>query len=125
MSHNQSIHGERAPFSIIRLETRRFDEDANNHRGKSWRKPTSRAPALAYLRTSSAANVGTDKDSEKRQRHAILGFAKRAGFEIVEEFYDAAISGAEVIAQEVKLATVRRAVKARSSKGGTNENRNQ
>ena len=31
----------------------------------------SRAPALAYLRTSSAANVGTDKDSEKRQRHAI------------------------------------------------------
>ena len=39
-----------------------------------------RAPALAYLRTSSAANVGTDKDSEKRQRHAIQGFAKRAGF---------------------------------------------
>ena len=42
-----------------------------------------RAPALAYLRTSSAANVGTDKDSEKRQRHAIQGFAKRAGFGIV------------------------------------------
>ena len=40
----------------------------------------SRAPALAYLRTSSAANVGTDKDSEKRQRHAIQGFAKRAGY---------------------------------------------
>ena len=36
----------------------------------------SRAPALAYLRTSSAANVGTDKDSEKRQRHAIQGFAR-------------------------------------------------
>ena len=34
-----------------------------------------RAPALAYLRTSSAANVGTDKDSEKRQRHAVQGFA--------------------------------------------------
>ncbi len=41
-----------------------------------------RAPAIAYLRTSSAANVGTDKDSEKRQRHAVEGFAKRAGFEI-------------------------------------------
>ena len=57
----------------------------------------SRAPALAYLRTSSAANVGTDKDSEKRQRHAIQGFAKRAGFRIVEEFYDAAVSGADPI----------------------------
>ena len=39
------------------------------------RTDKSRAPALAYLRTSSAANVGTDKDSEKRQRHAIQGFA--------------------------------------------------
>jgi hypothetical protein len=28
-------------------------------------------PALAYLRTSSAANVGADKDSGKRQRTAI------------------------------------------------------
>ena len=54
-----------------------------------------RVAALAYLRTSSAANVGTDKDSEKRQRHAIQGFAKRAGFEIVDEFYDAAVSGAD------------------------------
>jgi hypothetical protein len=31
--------------------------------------------AVAYLRTSSAANVGTDKDSEKRQRAAIEAFA--------------------------------------------------
>ena len=46
---------------------------------------------------SSAANVGTDKDSEKRQRHAIQGFAKRAGFGIVDEFYDAAVSGADPI----------------------------
>ena len=44
------------------------------------------SPALAYLRTSSAANVGTDKDSEKRQRNAIQGFAERSGFAIVEEF---------------------------------------
>ena len=57
----------------------------------------SRAPALAYLRTSSAANVGTDKDSEKRQRHAIQGFAKPAGFGIVDEFYDAAVSAADPI----------------------------
>ena len=56
-----------------------------------------RAPALAYYRTSSAANVGHDKDSEKRPRHAIEGFAKRGGFEIVAEFYDAAVSGADPI----------------------------
>ena len=57
----------------------------------------SRAPALAYYRTSSAANVGTDKDSEKRQRQAIESFAKRGGFELVAEFYDAAVSGADPI----------------------------
>ena len=38
--------------------------------------------AVAYLRTSSAANVGADKDSEKRQRAAIDAFAKVAGFEL-------------------------------------------
>jgi DNA invertase Pin-like site-specific DNA recombinase len=54
-----------------------------------------KTPAVAYLRTSSAANVGADKDSEHRQRRAIEAFAKRAGFEIVAEFYDAAVSGAD------------------------------
>ena len=54
-----------------------------------------RIPAIAYLRTSSAANVGADKDSDTRQRQAIAGFAKRAGFDLVGEFYDAAVSGKE------------------------------
>ena len=40
-------------------------------------------PAVAYLRTSSAENVGADKDSDKRQRAAIEAFVKRAGFTIV------------------------------------------
>jgi DNA invertase Pin-like site-specific DNA recombinase len=53
--------------------------------------------AVAYLRTSSAANVGADKDSDKRQRAAIEGFAKRAGFALVEEYNDAAVSGADPI----------------------------
>ncbi|MCP4781082.1 MAG: recombinase family protein [Hyphomicrobium sp.] len=53
------------------------------------------APALAYLRTSSATNIGADKDSEKRQRAAIEAFAKRAGFEIIDWYYDEAISGAD------------------------------
>ena len=52
-------------------------------------------PAVAYLRTSSATNVGADKDSDKRQRAAIEAFAKRAGFTIVGEYYDKAVSGAD------------------------------
>ena len=53
--------------------------------------------AIAYLRTSSAANVGADKDSDKRQRAAIQAFAKSAGFTIVGEYYDRAVSGADRI----------------------------
>ncbi|HEY7996667.1 MAG TPA: recombinase family protein [Steroidobacteraceae bacterium] len=55
-------------------------------------------PALAYLRTSSKANVGPDKDSDKRQLAAIEGYARRNGFEIVQPpTYDAAVSGADPI----------------------------
>jgi hypothetical protein len=56
-----------------------------------------KVPAVAYLRTSSAANVGADKDSDRRQREAIASFAKRAGYELVSEFNDAAVSGADHI----------------------------
>jgi DNA invertase Pin-like site-specific DNA recombinase len=70
------------------------------------RTDKSSSPALAYLRTSSAANVGADKDSAKRQRHAVQGFAKRAGFAIVEEFYDAAVSGADPIETRAGFAAL-------------------
>jgi DNA invertase Pin-like site-specific DNA recombinase len=53
--------------------------------------------AIAYFRTSSAANTGEDKDSETRQRRAVETFAKRAGFEIVDSYYDAAVSGADPV----------------------------
>jgi DNA invertase Pin-like site-specific DNA recombinase len=53
--------------------------------------------AVGYLRTSSAANVGADKDSEKRQHDAIEGFAQAAGYDVVDWFYDAAVSGADHI----------------------------
>src|SRR3954452_1628462 len=55
--------------------------------------------AVAYLRTSSATNVGPDKDSERRQRDAIQAFAKRAGFALVGEFSDPGVSGADPIAE--------------------------
>jgi DNA invertase Pin-like site-specific DNA recombinase len=53
--------------------------------------------AVAYLRTSSATNVGADKDSDKRQRAAIETYAEREGLIIVDEFYDADVSGADPI----------------------------
>jgi DNA invertase Pin-like site-specific DNA recombinase len=56
-----------------------------------------RVEAIGYMRTSSAANVGEGKDSERRQRAAIQRFAKQAGFEIVEWFNDPAVSGADPI----------------------------
>lgn len=49
--------------------------------------------AIGYMRTSSASGVGDDKDSEKRQRAAIEGFASERGFEIVDWFYDADVRG--------------------------------
>jgi DNA invertase Pin-like site-specific DNA recombinase len=66
--------------------------------------PKQSRPAVAYLRTSSAANVGTDKDSDKRQRAAIEAFAKRAGFTIIDEYYDKAVSGADRIDQRPGFA---------------------
>jgi DNA invertase Pin-like site-specific DNA recombinase len=61
--------------------------------------PGKRIDAIAYLRTSSAANVGSDKDSHKRQRAAIASFAKAHGYRIVDEFYDAAVSGADPVTE--------------------------
>jgi DNA invertase Pin-like site-specific DNA recombinase len=60
--------------------------------------------AVAYLRTSSRTNVGVDKDSDKRQRAAIEAYAKTAGYELVEEFYDAAVSGADPVSERSGFA---------------------
>jgi hypothetical protein len=48
--------------------------------------------AVAYLRTSSAANAGPDKDSSVHQLEAIHAYA--AAMELVGEFHDVAVSGA-------------------------------
>ena len=53
---------------------------------------------VAYLRTSSATNVGEDKDSHKRQLSAIETYAKRTKHKIIQPpFYDAAVSGADPV----------------------------
>ena len=59
---------------------------------------------MAYLRTSSRTNVGADKDSDKRQRAAIEAYAKAAGYEIAETFYDAAVSGADPVSERSGFA---------------------
>jgi DNA invertase Pin-like site-specific DNA recombinase len=53
--------------------------------------------ACAYYRTSSQTNVGNDKDSLKRQRDAVHAYAAIQGIEVVREFYDAAVSGADPV----------------------------
>jgi DNA invertase Pin-like site-specific DNA recombinase len=53
--------------------------------------------AFAYLRTSSATNVGADKDSDKRQRQAIAACAKANRIELVGEYYDADVKGADPV----------------------------
>lgn len=51
--------------------------------------------AVAYYRTSSATNVGDDKDSKKRQQDAVQAYAAAHGIDIVGEYYDAAIKGSD------------------------------
>lgn len=60
--------------------------------------------AVAYFRTSSATNVGADKDSERRQREAVSAYAKSAKLSVEREFYDAAVSGADPIGERPAFA---------------------
>lgn len=62
--------------------------------------------AVAYLRTSSATNVGPDKDSDKRQRQAIEAYAKRAGYAIVDSYYDADVRGSDPVDQRPGFAAM-------------------
>jgi DNA invertase Pin-like site-specific DNA recombinase len=60
-------------------------------------EPEMTTPAFAYLRTSSATNVGADKDSDKRQRQAILAYARRHGIELAGEYWDTDVNGADPV----------------------------
>ena len=62
--------------------------------------------AVAYIRTSSAANIGADKDSEIRQRAAIAAFAKRISLALVAEFSDPGVSGADPIEERPGFAAL-------------------
>ena len=58
--------------------------------------PSLRSSEICF-RTSSASNVGDEKDTLKRQRAAIDAFARSRGYRIVDEFCDAAVSGSDAI----------------------------
>ena len=70
---------------------------------KAMAKPKARASArrseapkvVMYIRTSSAANVGDDKDSESRQRARCQEFADNRSMTIMQEYKDPAVSGAD------------------------------
>jgi DNA invertase Pin-like site-specific DNA recombinase len=60
--------------------------------------------ACAYFRTSSATNVGDDKDSLKRQQDAVRAYAAANGLEIVREYYDAAVKGTDAVQDRAGFA---------------------
>ena len=49
--------------------------------------------AFGYCRTSSATNIGADKDSLPRQQVAIEDYAAAKGIHIADWFYDGAVKG--------------------------------
>ena len=66
--------------------------------------------AFAYLRTSSATNVGADKDSHARQEAAIQSYAQAHNVEIVRTFADDAVSGADLINERPGFAAMLEAI---------------
>ncbi len=62
--------------------------------------------AVAYFRTSSLTNVGEGKDSDKRQREAVTAFAASAGYEIVAEYSDEGVKGADPVDQRPGFAAM-------------------
>lgn len=67
---------------------------------------TGSATCVGYFRTSSAANVGAEKDSLPRQQEAVRRYAKAHRLEIVREFYDPAVSGADPVTDRPGFAAM-------------------
>ena len=63
-------------------------------------------PAVAYFRTSSMTNVGDDKNSLAHQRAAVAQFAKRAGYELIAEYSDDGVKGADLVDQRPGFAAM-------------------
>ena len=57
-----------------------------------------------YVRTSSAANVGEDKDSEPRQLERCKAYAAAKGWTIVAVYRDPAVSGTDALIRRAGFA---------------------
>lgn len=79
-------------------------------------KSTQSLRAFAYLRTSSAANIGEDKDSGRRQVQAIETYSKRAGIELVDTYHDEAVKGSDPIDTRPGFAAMLEALEANGIK---------
>jgi DNA invertase Pin-like site-specific DNA recombinase len=77
------------------------------HRREGYSEMTK---AFAYLRTSSAAGLGGDKDSQPRQRHAIEAYAHANDIEIAGEFADEAVKGSDPITERPGFAQMLAAI---------------
>jgi hypothetical protein len=62
--------------------------------------------AVAYFRTSSMTNVGDAKDTLKRQREAVAAFAKAAGYDVIAEYSDDGVKGADQVDQRPGFAAM-------------------
>jgi DNA invertase Pin-like site-specific DNA recombinase len=62
--------------------------------------------AVAYYRTSSETNVGEGKDTLRRQREAVAKYAKAAGYEIVAEYSDDGVKGADPVNERPGFAAM-------------------
>jgi DNA invertase Pin-like site-specific DNA recombinase len=62
--------------------------------------------AVAYFRTSSDTNVGADKDTLKRQREAVTKYAQVGGYQIVAEYTDDGVKGADPVDQRPGFAAM-------------------
>jgi DNA invertase Pin-like site-specific DNA recombinase len=81
-----------------------FPEGIDTIIEKNSMSSTSLTKAIAYFRTSSETNLGQDKDSPKRQREAIVKYARAAGFEVIAEYSDDGIKGADPVDQRPGFA---------------------
>jgi DNA invertase Pin-like site-specific DNA recombinase len=72
--------------------------------------------AFAYYRTSNAHIDEDNKESLTRQRVAVERYAKQAGYHIVDEVYDAAVSGADPIDQRKGFAEALKRIAANGVK---------
>jgi DNA invertase Pin-like site-specific DNA recombinase len=71
-----------------------------------------RKPAFGYTRTSTATNLGEDKDGVPRQRRAIQAYANKAGFKIVGWYDDGDVKGADPIDSRAGFAQMIEAIAA-------------